>query len=301
MNRGNGEVQTAARLHAATRRGAERAFRPRLQREQAASAACAPKDFDGAKFTVCAFNPRHDDIRLFWTGPDGRPYGSLAALAQALKAKGETLVFAMNAGMFKEDQSPVGLYVENRLKLHEADTRSGATNFHMKPNGVFWVGDGVAGVTETSRYLASPPPARYATQSGPMLVVDGKIHPKILPNGTSQKIRNGVGACGGGAVVFAIAEEPVTFDAFARLFRDGLGCQNALFLDGSVSSLYAPELNRDDELGPIGPIVGVVGAGRGRQTVGTRSQPSPCVDPVPARCARRQRSAESACRPSART
>ena len=91
-----------------------------------------------------------------------------------------------------------------------------------------------------------------------MLVVDGKIHPKILPNGTSQKIRNGVGACGGGAVVFAIAEEPVTFDAFARLFRDGLSCQNALFLDGSVSSLYAPELNRDDELGPIGPIVGVV-------------------------------------------
>jgi uncharacterized protein YigE (DUF2233 family) len=166
-------------------------------------------------------------------------------------------MFAMNAGMFKEDQAPVGLYVENRLKVHEADTRSGATNFHMKPNGVFWVGDGVAGVTETSRYLASPPPARYATQSGPMLVIDAKIHPKILPNGTSQKIRNGVGACGG-AVVFAIAEEPVTFDAFARLFRDGLQCQNALFLDGSVSSLYAPELNRDDELGPIGPIVGVV-------------------------------------------
>jgi uncharacterized protein YigE (DUF2233 family) len=231
-----------------------------------AAAACEPRNFDAAKFTVCAFNPRRDDIRLFWTGPDGRPYGSLAALAQALEAKGETLMFAMNAGMFKEDQAPVGLYVENRLKLHEADTRSGATNFHMKPNGVFWVGDGAAGVTETSRYLAGPPPARYATQSGPMLVVDGKIHPKILPNGTSQKIRNGVGACGGGAVVFAIAEEPVTFDAFARLFRDGLQCQNALFLDGSVSSLYAPELNRDDELGPIGPIVGVIGAGSvGRQ------------------------------------
>ncbi len=224
-----------------------------------AAAGCEPRNFDAEKFTVCAFNPRHDDIRLFWSGPDGRPYGSLAALAQALKAKGETLVFAMNAGMFKQDQSPVGLYVENRRKLNEADTRSGATNFHMKPNGVFWIGDGVAGVSETSRYLASPPPARYATQSGPMLVVDGKIHPKILPNGTSLKIRNGVGACGG-TVVFAIAEEPVTFDAFARLFRDGLNCQNALFLDGSVSSLYAPELNRDDELGPIGPIVGVVGA-----------------------------------------
>jgi uncharacterized protein YigE (DUF2233 family) len=162
--------------------------------------------------------------------------------------------------MFKQDQSPVGLYVENRLKPHDADTRSGPTNFHLNPNGVFWVGDGLAGVTETSRYLANPPAARYATQSGPMLVVDGKIHPKIRPNGTSLKIRNGVGACQAGAVVFAIAEEPVTFDAFARLFRDGLNCQNALFLDGSVSSLYAPELNRDDELGPIGPMVGVVGS-----------------------------------------
>jgi uncharacterized protein YigE (DUF2233 family) len=226
-----------------------------------ALAACAPKDFDSAKFTVCTFDPRRDDIRLFLSGPDDKPYGSMAALADALKAKGERLVFAMNAGMFGQDQSPVGLYVENQRKLHEADTRGGATNFHMKPNGVFWIGDGVAGVTETSRYLANAPPTRYATQSGPMLIVDGKIHPKIKPNGTSLKIRNGVGACTGGAVAFAIADEPVTFDAFARLFRDGLGCQNALFLDGSVSSLYAPELSRDDEPEPIGPIVGVVRPG----------------------------------------
>jgi uncharacterized protein YigE (DUF2233 family) len=224
----------------------------------AASAACAPKDFDSAKFTVCTFDPRRDDIRLFLSGPDDKPYGSLAALAEAQKAKGEKLVFAMNAGMFGQDQSPVGLYVEDRHKLHEADTRGGATNFHMKPNGVFWIGDGVAGVTETSRYLASTPQTRYATQSGPMLIIDGKVHPKIRPDGTSQKIRNGVGACKGGAVTFAIADEPVSFDTFARLFRDGLACQNALFLDGSVSSLYAPELNRDDEPEPLGPIVGVV-------------------------------------------
>jgi uncharacterized protein YigE (DUF2233 family) len=226
-----------------------------------ALAACAPKSFDGAKFTLCSFDPRHDDIRLFLGGPDGKPYGSLAALATALKANGERLMFAMNAGMFKEDLSPVGLYVENRRKLHAADTRAGPSNFHLKPNGVFWVGDGVAGVTETARFLADPPAARYATQSGPMLVVDGKIHPKIKPSGASEKIRNGVGACDRGAVAFAIADEPVNFDTFARLFRDGLSCRNALFFDGSVSSLYAPELNRDDELTPIGPIVGVVGTG----------------------------------------
>lgn len=126
-------------------------------------AACAPKQFDSAKFTVCTFDPAHDDIRLFLSGPDAKPYGSLAALAAALKAKGERLMFAMNAGMFKQDRSPVGLYVEDRRKLHEADTRGGASNFHMKPNGVFWIGDKAAGVTETSRYLATAPPARYAT------------------------------------------------------------------------------------------------------------------------------------------
>jgi uncharacterized protein YigE (DUF2233 family) len=224
-----------------------------------AVAACVPENFDGAKFTVCAFDPRHEEIRLFWKGADGRPYGSFAALADALRGKGQRLTFAMNAGMFKEDQSPVGLYVEKGQKLHDADTRGGgASNFHLKPNGVFWIGDGAAGVTETSRYLAAPSAALYATQSGPMLIVDGKIHPRILPSGTSEKIRNGVGIDGAGAVVFAIADEPVTFDAFARLFRDALGCQNALFLDGSVSSLYAPELKRDDEVEPIGPIVGVV-------------------------------------------
>jgi len=223
-----------------------------------AAAACAPRKFDGAAFTVCVFDPRRDDLRLFWKGPDGRPFGSLGAVAEALRSHGERLVFAMNAGMFREDQSPVGLYVEKSRVLHDADTRGGESNFHLKPNGVFWIGDGAAGVTETGRYLANPPAARYATQSGPMLVIDGRIHPKIRPDGTSAKIRNGVGVDDAGAVVFAIADEPVTFDAFARLFRDALGCHSALFLDGSLSSLYAPELNRDDELEPIGPIVGVV-------------------------------------------
>lgn len=224
-----------------------------------AAAACAPKPFDGSTFTVCAFDPRRDDLRLFWKGPDDRPFGSLGALAEVLQGRGERLTFAMNAGMFQEDQSPVGLYVEQGRLLHPADTRAGgASNFHLKPNGVFWIGDGAAGVTETGRYLAAPPAARYATQSGPMLVIDGHIHPKIRPDGTSAKIRNGVGVDDRGGVVFAISDEPVTFDAFARLFRDGLGCRNALFLDGSLSSLYAPELKRDDELLPIGPIVGVV-------------------------------------------
>jgi len=59
-------------------------------------------------------------------------------------------------------------------------------------------------------------------------------------------------------VRFAISDEPVTFYEFASLFRDRLKCPEALFLDGSISSLYAPALERDDRLLPLGPIVAVV-------------------------------------------
>ena len=222
-----------------------------------AEAACAPRAFDGADYVVCAFDVRRDEISLYWRGADGAPYANFSAVATALKKNGRALRFAMNAGMYGNDLSPVGLYVEDGNTMRRADTRDGETNFHMKPNGVFWIGDRTAGVTETSRYLASPPAARFATQSGPMLVIDGRIHPRILPTGASQKLRNGVCVRDGVNVMFAISRAPVTFHAFARLFKDGLDCANALFLDGSVSSLYAPELGRDDEVTPLGPIVGV--------------------------------------------
>jgi len=223
-----------------------------------AAPACAPRDFDSARYTVCSFDVRRDDVRLYWTDAQRKPYANFDALAQALAARGLTLRFAMNAGMYGADLAPVGLYVEDGKRLKRADTRAGASNFHLQPNGVFWIGDGVAGVEDTSRYLADPPAARFATQSGPMLVIDGRIHPKILPTGTSAKIRNGV-CVRDGTTIFVIAEEPVTFYAFALLFRDGLGCANALFLDGSISSLYAPELERDDEFTPLGPMIGVSG------------------------------------------
>lgn len=222
-----------------------------------AAPSCAPMSYEDESYVVCAFDIQRDDIRLFWRDDAGKPYANFTALAEGLKARGRTLRFAMNAGMFGEDLSPVGLYVEEGKRHHRADTRDGASNFHLKPNGVFWISDRNAGVVETSRYLANAPTARFAMQSGPMLVIDGRIHPKILPTGESEKVRNGVCVRDGTNVVFAISDAAVTFHAFARLFKDGLGCANALFLDGSVSSLYAPELQRDDELTPLGPMIGV--------------------------------------------
>ena len=215
---------------------------------------CQPRSVAGAEYVICTLDLRRYDIALFWRGPDGEPYGGFSALARS--PQGARLVFAMNAGMFKEDRSPVGLYVENGQELKRANTANGPGNFHLKPNGVFYVAGQSAGVMETSRFLRQKPRVDYATQSGPMLVIDGQIHPKISENGPSRKIRNGVGVRDRNIVVFAISERVVTFGEFARLFRDELGCANALFLDGSVSSLFAPGLNRNDSLIPLGPIVG---------------------------------------------
>jgi uncharacterized protein YigE (DUF2233 family) len=223
----------------------------------ALAAPCADLAQGGQSFTICRFDPKKDDMRLFWRGPDGEPFSSFEAVAGSLKP-GEKLIFGMNGGMYDDANAPVGLYVEHGVEMKRANTRGGAANFHLKPNGVFFVGGGQAGVWETSHFLAGRPAADYATQSGPMLVLNGKIHPRINADGTSAKLRNGVGVDRDGLVIFAISNQPVTFYQFASLFRDKLGCDNALFLDGSISALYAPEIDRDDFTLPMGPIVGVV-------------------------------------------
>lgn len=221
-----------------------------------APASCRPQTHEGQAYAVCTVDLRRARVKLFWRGPDGLPYGSLSRLAGQ---QGEKLAFAMNAGMYDNGLGPVGLYVEDGRELKAANTANGPGNFHMKPNGVFYVAGDRAGVLETGRYLKARPRAEFATQSGPMLVINNRIHPKISEDGPSQKIRNGVGVRPDGhTAVFAISEAPVSFGAFARLFRDDLGCPNALFLDGSVSSLYAPALGRQDLSRPLGPLVGAV-------------------------------------------
>ncbi|GAC1329948.1 MAG: phosphodiester glycosidase family protein [Beijerinckiaceae bacterium] len=228
----------------------------------AAEPACEALAFQEHSFTVCSFDARSASIRLFLRSSEGDLYGGFPRLADDLARRGEQLTFGMNAGMYDPASDPVGLYVEEGRELHPANTRSGEGNFHLKPNGIFWIGKGTAGVTETGRFLARRPPALFATQSGPMLVIGGRLHPKIHAEGTSRKIRNGVGITGGHVVRFAISNDPVTFYEFASFFRDRLGCPDALFLDGSVSSLYAPALGREDRFRPMGPIVGVVAPAR---------------------------------------
>ena len=229
------------------RRGAFALLSSPLAPRAPAVPACAPRGFDSAQYTICTFDVRRDDIRLHWKDADGKPYAISPRSRQALTAHGRTLRFAMNAGMFGRSSRSASMSrtAGGCAAPTRAPARRTSTSCPTACSG--WATASPAS-PETSRYLADAPPARFATQSGPMLVIDGRIHPRILPTGASAKMRNGVCVRDGTTAVFAISNEPVTFHAFARLFRDALGCANALFLDGSVSSLYAPELDRDDEL-----------------------------------------------------
>jgi uncharacterized protein YigE (DUF2233 family) len=233
----------------------------------AAGEPCRSESFKGADYTVCSFDLQKDDLRLFWKDSSGGPYKTFDALAVGLKVQGLTLAFAMNGGMYGDDFSPTGLHIEEGRELAPANTKSvpgtGAAvpNFYKKPNGVFFVGEGEAGVMATEAFLSAKPSARFATQSGPMLVVDGRIHPAFIEGSTDLKPRDGVGVSSPTEVHFAITEGRVNFYDFARFFRDRLGCRNALFFDGGTApGLYAPEHNRNDAPGHggYGPIVGVV-------------------------------------------
>lgn len=226
----------------------------------AATGPCEKIEEGGFSYTVCAFDTRKAAIRLFLRDGAGAVYGAFSRLADDLAARGERLDFAMNAGMYGDDFSPIGLFIENGKTLHRANTAAGGGNFHMKPNGVFWVDGARAGVTETGRFLKSRAHPAFATQSGPMLLIGGRVNPHIHESGRSEKFRNGVGVADGHLVRFAISDQPVTFHDFARLFRDRLKCPDALFLDGgSASALYAPAASRHDRFHPMGPLVGVVG------------------------------------------
>lgn len=232
---------------------------------EASAPGCAQITFEDARYTVCRFDAAKHDMRLFlkakgWA-PWGLPvHGRFDAIETHLAETGEKLLFAMNAGMYHRSREAVGLYIEEGVQSAPLITGDGPGNFHLLPNGVFHWGDGEAHVTETSAYASANLSPRFATQSGPMLVIDGELHPRFIDGGSSRKMRNGVGVLEDQrTVIFAITEEPVNFHSFGRLFRDVLKTPNALFLDGGrATQLYSPELGRNDDHERMGPIVGVV-------------------------------------------
>ena len=184
------------------------------------------------------------DLRFFWKNADGTPYSSIYRLRRSLSARGERLAFAVNGGIYSADFTPLGLYIEDGKRYYRLTTVDGGGNFFLKPNGVFYITPEGASIVDTEDYEPRHK-VLNAIQSGPLLVKNGELHPRFIPDYHSKYVRNGVGVDREGRVVFAISDAPVNFHDFGTLFRDALDCVNALYLDGNISEMYAPELNRN--------------------------------------------------------
>jgi uncharacterized protein YigE (DUF2233 family) len=215
-------------------------------------------EFAGKRFTVCRIDVRKERLQLFHRDDTGQPFKRFDRLAPWLESRGQKLVFAMNAGMYHGDFSAVGLFVSGGQQAVPLNTTNGVGNFFLKPNGVFVVTESGSRVLESSEYPKLRERVVLATQSGPLLVRAGKLHPAFKPNSESRLFRNGVGVPSPDIALFVISEVPVSFYELAMLFRDKLHCPDALFLDGTISSLHAPQLKRSDVRMDLGPIIGVI-------------------------------------------
>jgi len=202
--------------------------------------------FHDLPFTVARIKLEEDSLQLFWKRADGTAYQNFHGLRDDLKSRGQELVLATNAGIYAEDRTPLGLHVEKSVELRALNPHKGSqSNFALKPNGVFFVDKSGARILTTEDYQAKKPSPVLATQSGPLLVIDGALHPKFKAESLSLNLRNGIGVISPKEVVIVISNWPVNLHTFASFFAEVLDCDNALYLDGSLSGLYAPAINRN--------------------------------------------------------
>jgi len=208
--------------------------------------------------TTCRVDLRTQSLRLYYADAQGSPYESFERLQSALARQEKKLVFAMNAGMFHADMKPVGLLVIDGREIAPINRSTASGNFYLQPNGVFLIDSAGARVLATHEYRDLAP--AFATQPGPMLLHRGQIPgtTAFRASARSRHIRNGVCVPGDAQAAFVISEDAVTFREFAVYFRDVLGCSEALYLDGAISSLFAPQLKRADARAKFGPMIAVI-------------------------------------------
>ncbi|MBP0615168.1 phosphodiester glycosidase family protein [Jiella mangrovi] len=214
---------------------------------------CRTETVRNVEYIVCDVPLDRYRLSLRAVDEAGKPYETFEAARASMGGANVRLI--MNAGMYHADRRPVGLAVEDGREVHGAVLGTGSGNYSLRPNGVFFVENGRAHVMESTRYTSGDHRPDLATQSGPMLVIDGKLHPRFIENSDSRHVRNGVCAREGGRLVtLVLSRSPVNFWDFGSFFKDQLGCRDALFFDGTISSLYYPEGGIDyrrDRLGPM--------------------------------------------------
>jgi uncharacterized protein YigE (DUF2233 family) len=216
--------------------------------------------YPDSKIISYVVNLEEQELQFFWKDDSGKFFKNHGNLKTWLNSQNIELVFAMNGGMYNKDFSPQGLYIEKGKELAKLDTlNKGYGNFYLQPNGVFYLSKNKkAGVCRTADFNNEN--VEYATQSGPMLLIDGKIHSALTEGSKNLHIRNGVGILRDGSILFAMSQERMNFYDFAAFFKKK-ECKNALYLDGFVSRTYLPSKNWKQKAGDLGVIIAEVKKG----------------------------------------
>jgi uncharacterized protein YigE (DUF2233 family) len=196
-------------------------------------------------------------VRLYWKDDQGKILGSLGRLKTFAEQHRQHLVFAMNGGMYMEDRAPLGLFIQEGKTIRSLNKAKNTGNFFLQPNGVFYINNSGKGTICKTADFRNRKDIQWATQSGPMLVVSGNIHPAFKKGSTNLNIRNGVGILPDGRMLFAMSKKEVCLYDFAAYFKNK-GCRNALYLDGFVSRTYYPAINWKQLDGYFGVMIGVV-------------------------------------------
>lgn len=207
-------------------------------------------------FVDFAVNSDETNIEFFWKNNENKPFKSIKNLKEYVEKSGRRLRFAMNGGMYQEDNKPLGLFIQNQKTVTPLNTNDGAGNFYIKPNGVFYITANGKAFLSLTESFKDDGQIRVATQSGPMLLVEGEINKQFTPNSDNLHVRNGVCVLEDSKIIFSISRKEVNFYDFAKHFKE-IGCRNALYLDGFVSRMYLPEKNLEAADGDFGVIIGI--------------------------------------------
>lgn len=210
---------------------------------------------DDSLFLSYVVDLKKQNLAFYLAKEDSTNFLDFKTLKQHIEKENKTLVFATNGGMFNKQLKPQGLYVENGITITKIDTLSkGYGNFYLQPNGVFYITQNKqATICETKDYK-NIKQIKYATQSGPLLIIDSKLHPAFNKGSKNINIRNGVGILPNGHLLFVMSKQKINFYDFATFFKQN-GCANALYLDGFVSKTYLPNKKYNALNGEFGVII----------------------------------------------